>query len=66
MRHFYPAMVNPALVLAILLFILPGMGCSSDNSRFPDRLLIISLLENRDFDALDRLLNVLQDNAEKD
>jgi tetratricopeptide (TPR) repeat protein len=65
MRHFGPAMVNPALVLTILLLILPGMGCS-DNSRFPDRLLIISLLENRDFDALDRLLNVLQDNAEKD
>jgi len=55
MQRFFPFAVNSAFVLTIFLLFLPGMGCSR-TSGFPDKLHILSLLENRDFDSLDRLL----------
>lgn len=65
MRKICPAFISPILLLLLYLIIAPGLACKQSDS-FPDRLHLLTLLENRDFDTLDKRLNELQKASEKD
>ena len=61
MRRYAALVVS--VTVALVLFPSPYECTAGDH---PDKLQILSLLEKRDFAALDRLLATLQENSEKD
>jgi tetratricopeptide (TPR) repeat protein len=64
MRKIYPVSISPVLLLLLYLLLAPGLACVQSNG-FPDRLRILTLLENRDFEGLDKMIDGLQHAAEK-
>lgn len=64
MRKIYPVSVSPVLLLLLYLLLAPGLACTQSNG-FPDRLRTLTLLENRDFEGLDKMIDGLQQAAEK-
>lgn len=65
MRKIYPVSISPILLLMLYLLLAPGLACKPD-SGLPDRLRILTLLENRDFESLDKMIDGLQEAAEQD